>query len=360
MKSLGRQLLYSPVAMVSVGILCVLYGGMFFAEFLSPYTPTQSFPKYVFHPPNLVLYSKELGFRPQVQKTVLKERISFHYVRIKHAYVKLSLFVRGVPYRLFGIVPTRIHLFGIRQEDIPDKKIPVFLFGSDSLGRDIFSRILYGSRISLTIGFVGIAISTLLAILIGGIAGYFGGWVDWFLMRFTELIMLIPSLYLILFLRSVLSYSLTAGQTFFLITIILSLVGWPGTARLVRGMVHSIKNEDFILHVQLDSVPALYIIFRHILPHLSSILIVSAALGIPGFILGETVLSYLGLGVSDPSVSWGLLLGKEITTLGNLRNFPWILSPGLYLLLATISYTFLGEFLRDYLDPYHIRVRNEV
>ena len=229
---------------------------------------------------------------------------------------------------------------------------PVFLLGSDHLGRDILSRILYGSRISLTIGFIAIAISLTLAIILGGLAGYYGGAVDWTIMRAAEFFILIPGLYMILFLRSILSYEWDPARSFFLINVILSVVGWPGTARLIRGMVHSIKTEDFVAAAQLQGIPPLVIIFTQIVPQMASILIVSAALGIPGFILAETALSFLGLGIADPAVSWGSMLRRDVISLSNLRSFPWFLYPGLALLLVTLAFSFLGDLLRDVLDPH--------
>jgi peptide/nickel transport system permease protein len=225
--------------------------------------------------------------------------------------------------------------------------------GADTLGRDLFSRIIHGSRISLTIGFIATAISLILAIFFGGLAGYFGGGTDWTMMRFAEFLMLIPGLYLILFLRSLLSSRMDPGQSYMMITLILSLVGWPGTARTLRGMTHAIKREEFIQNAQLEMIPSLVIIFRHIIPQIASLIIVSIALSVPGFIMTETVLSYLGLGIADPAVSWGSLIKRDISTIANLRAYPWLLSPVWFLLGVTLSFNFLGDALRDYFDPYH-------
>lgn len=354
MKRLFRALLRRPVALVSLLVLALLYLTMVFAEFLAPYTPGTTFSQNPYVPPNLVMYSQTLGFGPQVQERVLIDQVNWTYARIAGQYHRVRFFVKGPEYRLWGLFPARRHLFGTdapASADAPDH--PVFLFGADHLGRDLFSRVLYGARVSLTIGLIGISISLGLAILLGGVAGYYGGAVDWTLMRLAELFMLIPGLYLILFLRSVLSRNLNSAQSFLLITVILSFVGWPGSARLVRGMVHSFKREDFVAAAQLAGVPSLVIVFRYVIPQMSSILIVSVTLGIPGFILGETVLSYLGLGIVDPAVSWGSLLNRQVTTLSNLTSFPWLLYPGLFLLLTTLAFNFLGDLLRDLLDPYH-------
>ncbi|MBR1721368.1 MAG: dipeptide/oligopeptide/nickel ABC transporter permease/ATP-binding protein, partial [Treponema sp.] len=218
----------------------------------------------------------------------------------------------------------------------------------------LFSRMVYGSRISLTIGFVASAISLVLAILLGGIAGYYGGKTDWAIMRFSEFFMLIPGLYLILFLRSLLNSKMDSGTSYMIITVILSLVGWPGTARTLRGMVHSIKREEFVLDAGLEGIPSTVIIFVHIIPQITSLLIVSTTLAIPGFIMSETTLSYLGLGIADPAVSWGSLINRDISTLSNLKNFPWLLTPVWLLLAVTLAFNFLGDALRDYFDPYHV------
>jgi len=349
MKNFFTALPRRPVALVSFIILIVLYLGMFFAEFAAPYTPATSFANYSFHPPNVRWFSKKLGLGPQVQGHAVINEITWEYARIKGDYTRVSLFVKGEPYKLFGFIPMERHLFGIEK----DSANPVYLMGSDNLGRDLFSRILYGSRISLSIGFIGIFISMTLAILLGGVAGFYGGVTDWLIMRFSEFFILIPGLYMILFLRSILSSSMDSGQSYMIITVILSFVGWPGTARLIRGMVHSIKREDFIQNAILDGIPAISIIYKQIIPQMSSIIIVSIALGIPGFILGETVLSYLGLGIVDPAVSWGSLINRDISTINNLKNYPWVLIPGLFLLVTTLAFNFIGDLLRDVFDPYY-------
>jgi peptide/nickel transport system permease protein len=227
--------------------------------------------------------------------------------------------------------------------------------GADSLGRDMFSRIVYGSRISLTIGFVATFISLILAGLAGGIAGFFGGPADRTIMRASEFLMLIPTLYLILFLRSLMASNMDSGQSYMMITVILSLVGWPASARTIRGMVHAIKREEFVLNAKLEMIPSVTIIFRHIIPQIASLLIVSVALSIPGFIMTETVLSYLGLGITDPAVSWGSLIKRDLSTLANLRAFPWLLSPVWFLLGVTLAFNFIGDTLRDFFDPYHTK-----
>ncbi|MBQ5471759.1 MAG: ATP-binding cassette domain-containing protein [Treponema sp.] len=344
MKKFLEYLKTKKIAFYSAIILLVIYFVMIFAEFFAPYPATQTYEKNTYHPCNIQLTLKGL----KVREYRVIDRANWSYARVKDAeYIHdFKWFCKGSSYKLLGLIPCNRHLFG------SDSDYPVYLLGADNLGRDLFSRIVYGSRISLTIGFVATAVSLFLAILLGGISGYFGSKTDWLIMRFAEFFMLIPSLYLILFLRSLLNTRMDSGTSYMVITLILALVGWPGTARTIRGMVHSIKREEFVLDAQLEGVPGVVIIVKYIVPQMASLLIVSTALSVPGFIMSETTLSYLGLGINDPAVSWGSLINRDISTLSNLRNFPWLLWPVFMLLLVTLAFNFIADALRDFYDPY--------
>ena len=346
MKKFFVYLKSRPIAMVSLLCLAVLYLMMIFAEFFAPYSPNTSFPDKSYHPPNTRFFQGKI----QAQEFRVTNSVSWTYARVRDHYASIQIFGKGEQYRLWGLIPMNRHLFTTAPGEYP-----VFLMGADNLGRCLFSRIVHGSRVSLTIGFVATFISLVLAGLAGGAAGFFGGFPDWSIMRSAEFLMLIPTLYLILFLRSLLSSNMDPGQSYMMITIILSLVGWPGSARTIRGMVHAIKREEFVLNAKLEMIPSVVIIFRHILPQISSLLIVSVALSIPGFIMTETVLSYLGLGITDPAVSWGSLIKRDLSTLANLQAFPWLLNPVWFLLGVTLAFNFIGDALRDFYDPYHTR-----
>lgn len=348
MKNELRFIKKKKIAFVSLIILCIMYAVMIFAEFLSPYTPTKTFEENTFHPANIILTAH--GFK--VREARVLNRVTWEYAFVKDMYRDLKFFVHGEKYRLFGIFESDIHLFGT----VPDKDgnvYPAYLFGADNLGRDMLSRIIYGSRISLTIGFVATAVSLLLAIVFGGIAGFFGGKADWIIMRGAEFFMLIPGIYLILFLRSLLNAKMDSGTSYMIITLILALVGWPGSARTFRGMIHAIKREEFVMNARLEGIPSVVIIFKYIMPQIASLLIVSTTLSIPGFIMSETTLSYIGLGIADPAVSWGSMINREISTLSNLSRYPWLLIPVWLLLIVTLAFNFLGDALRDYYDPHH-------
>ena len=349
MKKFFEYLLTRPLAFVSVIFLLLVYFVMIFAEFIAPYPASMTFENNTYHPANIELTLSGI----KVREHRVLDKSTWKYAKVKDSeYIHdLSFFVKGSSYKILGIISCDIHLYGTKSDD--GTVYPAYLLGSDNLGRDLFSRIVYGSRISLTIGFVATAISLFLAVLFGGLSGYFGGITDWSIMRFAEFFMLIPSLYFILFLRSLLNTKMDSGTSYMVITLILALVGWPSSARTIRGMVHAIKREEFVINASLEGIPTFVIIFKYIIPQVTSLLIVSTALSVPGFIMSETTLSYLGLGINDPAVSWGSLINRDISTLSNLKNFPWLLYPVLMLLLVTLAFNFLGDALRDFYDPYN-------
>lgn len=258
--------------------------------------------------------------------------------------LKVKFFVRGVEYKIFGLIKCDLHLFGAEGGDI-------FLFGTDNMGRDIFSRIILGSRVSLTIPFAGTFISFILGLVIGSISGYFGGWIDNVIQRIIEVLNALPSLPLWMALSAAIPAGIPPVKMYLLITVILSLIGWTGLARVVRGKFMSLKNEDYVMAAKLAGVSDGKIIVKHMVPGFLSYLIVNLTLGIPSMIIGETSMSFLGLGIQAPATSWGVLL-KEAQDVTNIVKHPWCLIPLIFVVLAVLAFNFLGDGMRDAADPY--------
>jgi peptide/nickel transport system permease protein len=342
-----RQLKRYKLALVSGAVLIVVYAIMLFAEFLAPYALDFSDRSLFYAPPvgvHLVDAQGRVHARPFVYAYRLVDRELRIYGPDTSRTYDIHYFVRGFRYRLFWFVPTDIHLVGV---DAPAR---LFVFGSDQFGRDLLSRMLYGSRVSLLIGVLVVLITFPIGLIMGGVAGYYGGIVDNVIMRSVEVLASFPTFYLLLTLASVLPATLSSGARLFMIAGVFSLVGWGGLARIIRGLVLSIRELEFVLAAKAAGQTDLLVIVRHVLPSTVSYVIVAATLTIPGVILGESGLSYLGVGVQEPSTSWGLLLAQA-QSVDVFTHFPWLLLPGLAIVLVIMAYNFLGDGVRDALDP---------
>jgi peptide/nickel transport system permease protein len=342
------QMKKSPLAIAGGTVLAIFYLLALFAPFAAPYPQEEMDRQHYFHPPQSLHWIRadgRLTLRPYVRDTKLVDLGSFRYEEDPASERPVRFFTRASEYKLFGLIPTNIHLYGV---DAPGR---IFLLGSDSFGRDVLSRLLYGAQISLTVGVVGILISFTLGLLLGGIAGYFGGFIDTAIMRITELLLSIPSLYLIIALRAVFPIDLPSRQVYLGIVAILAFIGWAGLARVIRGLVLSMRKSDFVTAAEALGFSRLRVIARHVLPNTMSYVIVAATLSIPGYILGEVILSFLGVGVQEPSASWGNML-NQARSIRALTSFPWLLFvPGTAIFLTVMAFNFLGDGLRDALDP---------
>lgn len=345
---LWLKLKRNRAAMAALSTLVALYSLALLAGAVAPYHYETQSPDFSFHPPMLtsirVRDAEGNLRRPFVYGTRLVNPGSRDYEVDTSAIHPIRLFHRGDTYDLLYLFSTDVHLFGV---DEPGK---LFLFGSDLFGRDIFSRIFYGSRISLSVGIIGILISTIIGMLVGGVAGYFGGKLDFALMRIVELILALPSLYLILVLRQTFGANLSSIQIYLLIVLILSFIGWASQARVIRGMVLSLKEQEYVVAAQALGFSRFWIVIKHILPNTLSFVIVTATLSVPFYILGEVALSFLGVGIQEPEASWGNMLNAA-QNVRYLTDFWWILTPGVFIFIAVMAWNVFGDGLRDAADP---------
>ena len=337
------------LAMISGAVLALMYFSVIISEFLAPYALTTRNTDFIYAPPQTINFFHDgefqgpfvYGLKYQLNMTNLKRE----YQEDKQSIQKIRFFCKSDPYKFWGHVAASIHLF------CPSATGTLFLLGTDRLGRDVLSRIIYGTRISLTVGLLGIIFSFIIGITIGGLAGYFGGWVDNLSQRAIEIIRSFPELPLWMALSASLPVTWSPILIYFGITIILGMLDWTGLARAVRSKLLSLREEDFALAAQLMGAKPQRIIARHLLPSFTSHLIASATLSIPSMILGETALSFLGLGLRPPITSWGVLL-TEAQNMNAVELYPWIMTPVIPVIIVVLAFNFFGDGLRDAADPY--------
>jgi peptide/nickel transport system permease protein len=350
-----RRFLRHRLAVASFFLLAVLYTLALGAEFFAPYSRRWRDLTHSYCPPQLPRFSWAHGlYVPAMGVTVDPLTFKRTYLEDNARVVTLGFFVRGEPYRLWGVVPLERHFFGVNENAQPraDGTRPTFYFlGADKYGRDIFSRLIYGSRISLSVGLVAIAVTFLLGVTIGGVSGYFGGAIDTAIQRLIEIVNAFPQIPLWLAFGAVLPPDWPPLATYFAITLVLSLLGWTGLARVVRGKILALREEDYAMAARLLGASHARILFRHLLPGFTSHVIVVLTMSVPAMILGETSLSFLGLGLRAPIVSWGVML-QDCLSIQTVANYPWLLMPVVFVVLTVLCFNFLGDGLRDAADPY--------
>jgi peptide/nickel transport system permease protein len=340
------------MAMVSGVIIILLYLIAVFAEFVGPYDPEQFFPQYKLTPPTKIhIFHEGRLMRPFVYRIVRTkdpETLRNIYNEDTETIYPIRLFVRSSPYEFWGLWEGELHLFGL---DVPHKEQGVFLLGADRLGRDLFTRLCYGARLSLSIGLVGVLMSLFIGIVLGGISGYYGGIVDTLIQRIIEFLRTMPSIPLWMSLSAAVPADWPVTRVYFGITVILSLIGWTGMARVVRGRFLALREEDFVMAAKLAGSNEMRIILRHMVPSFFSHIIASLTLSIPNMILGETGLSFIGLGLRPPAISWGVLL-QEAQNLRSLVLAWWVLLPGIAVIISVLAFNYFGDGVRDAADPY--------
>lgn len=349
-----RRFRQHRLALVSLWVVAAFYLVAVLAEFLAPTDPSAYSARYTYAPPQGIQliatepdgsWSFQLhvnGYKTEIDPVALRRT----FVIDPEERIPVQFFVPSKPYLLAGFIPMSVKLMGVTEP-----RAPFYVLGADRLGRDLLSRLIHGTRISLSIGLAGVTLSLFFGIIIGGFAGFYGGWFDTAVMRVVEFIRSMPTIPLWLGLAAAMPKDWSALQTYFAITLILSLIGWTELARVVRGRFLSLRTEDFVTAAQLDGASDWRIITRHMVPSFMSHIIAAATLAIPGMILAETALSFLGLGLQAPIVSWGTLL-QDAQNIRTLATAPWLLTPGICVVVIILSMNFFGDGLRDAADPH--------
>jgi len=345
-----RRFRQHKLGLISGVFLLLCYLMLPVAGFISPYTPNERHSDHLYAPPQGIhLWHEGRFIGPHVYPMTSKanlETFKWEFVPDTENPARLRFFCEGSTYKLAGLIPSDTHLFCAPEGST------VFVWGSDRLGRDVFSRILYGAQLSLTVGLIGITVSFVLGIFFGSIAGYFGGGIDWVINRAIEILRSLPELPLWLALSAAVPSNWGPVSVFFIISVILGILDWPGLARSVRAKFLALREEEYVRAAEMMGASSGRVIRRHLIPNFTSHLIASATLSIPAMILGETALSYLGLGLRAPAVSWGVML-NDAQNLVNVELYWWTAIPMLPIIIVVLAFNFLGDGLRDSLDPYH-------
>jgi peptide/nickel transport system permease protein len=348
-KLMVRRFAQSKLSVGALIVLVVMYTIMILGEFIAPYQPDLLDTNSAFAPPTQIVWTSSGPAIYGVKQELDQERFAWVYKTDTSVTYPIRFFVQGYEYQFLGLIPSRLHLFGVEAPaDVPAR---VFLWGADREGRDLFSRVLKGSQVSLTLGFVGVLLSVTIGSLVGTASGYFGGWGDNVIQRIIELIRSFPDLPLYMALAAALPVNVPILWRFFLITIVIALIGWTGLAREVRGKVLAFRSADYTNAALAAGAGNWHIITKHMVPNAMSHIVVVGMLAIPGAIGLETALSFLGLGILPPAVSWGILL-RDAQTVQAVVSYPWLLIPVGTLIIVVLAFNLLGDGVRDAVDPY--------
>ena len=343
-----RKFIRNKAAVMGGVVILLFYLAAIFADFVVPYTLSTRFNRYIYMPPQPVHFFDNGKFQPFVYdvKLTIDQNLRKHYEADLTKKYHIEFFAHGEPYKLLGIFDSDVHLF-------QTSKGAVSLLGTDRQGRDMLSRIVLGSQVSLSIGLVGVLLSLILGSILGIVSGYYGGWVDNLLQRLIELVRSFPSIPLWMAMSAAIPTNWSVLQTYFAISVILSLIGWTWLARQLRGKVLALRGEDFVLAAKLAGANDRWIIFKHLVPATLGHIVVVSTLAMPAMILAETALSFLGLGLRPPVTSWGVLI-QEVQNFQSIALYPWLFAPAIFIVVAILAFNYLGDGLRDAVDPYTI------